>query len=217
MCAGMRYVPPVLLRLSPLVLASLMHIAYGGRALAAPDWIVKRPDAQPAYAYEIEPHLIVGSSGPPGGPGGTGWGGGLRANFVLSTEGFSSAINDLLALGVAVQVVRYDYDNEIVDRCARFELAPDGTTRVCVDLGGGIAGRSTYIMVPVVLHWSVFLTPKVSVFAEPGLNLYRAGGDGFGVGPSLSVGGRFHVSEAVWLTLRLGSPSISLGVAFAIP
>ena len=94
--------------------------------------------------------------------------------------------------------------------------------------------------VPVVIQWNFFLSTHWSVFGEPGLALhYSSWGDGcvsgnyvdvgggtryydcgnapsrLGVDPFvLFVGGRYHFTEQVALTMRIGWPYASVGVSF---
>ena len=84
---------------------------------------------------------------------------------------------------------------------------------VCVQTDGGSAN---FLFVPVVMQWNFWLHPKWSVFGEPGLALSHRSDGGFGLSPVLSVGGRFHIADSVALTLRLGYPTVSLGVSLLL-
>ena len=71
------------------------------------------------------------------------------------------------------------------------------------------------VFIPVAMQWNFWLTNHWSVFGEPGLgiaaNKYRNSDT---VNPILMVGGRYHFNDKVSLTMRIGYPSISVGVSF---
>jgi hypothetical protein len=73
--------------------------------------------------------------------------------------------------------------------------------------------RSDALYVPLMAHWSFFFSQHWSAFAELGLGL-RFFDDGTHINPALNIGGRFHMTERVALTLRLGYPALALGVSF---
>lgn len=67
------------------------------------------------------------------------------------------------------------------------------------------------LFLPVAMQWNFWLSTHWSVFGEPGV--------GFAlkkdvVHPILMAGGRYHFSDKVALTMRLGYPAISVGVSF---
>jgi hypothetical protein len=73
---------------------------------------------------------------------------------------------------------------------------------------------------PVALQWNFFVAQHWSVFGEPGLVV----GHGFLSGaypfpetwvyPAFFAGGRYHLSDTVSLTMRVGYPTSSFGVSF---
>ncbi len=77
------------------------------------------------------------------------------------------------------------------------------------------------VWVPVAMQWNFWLSRNWSVFGEPGL-AFRLG-DGL-AGPhddhlgwlGLWVGGRYHFTDRVTLTLRVGRPTLSVGVSFLL-
>ncbi len=71
----------------------------------------------------------------------------------------------------------------------------------------------TAIWVPIVLQWNFWLSRSFSVFAEPGGGIYL--GNSSGARPAIFGGGRFHFSETLALTLRVGYPAMSAGLSFA--
>jgi hypothetical protein len=75
-------------------------------------------------------------------------------------------------------------------------------------------GGEGFFIVPVVLQWNFWLSTHWSVFGEPGLAFTN--GPLSAVTPAVYVGGRFHFTERVALTLRLGYPDVSVGVSFLL-
>lgn len=71
---------------------------------------------------------------------------------------------------------------------------------------------SLAIVLPAVMQWNFWLSTHWAVFGEPGVAL------GFGnrdfLVPTFAVGGRYHFSEHIALTMRLGYPYASVGVSF---
>lgn len=76
--------------------------------------------------------------------------------------------------------------------------------------------------IPVTLHWEFYFTPRWSAFGEAGPNIFlhpgTLKGHGWDWSPghwfTVAAGGRFFISEAIALTLRLGSPYSAFGVTF---
>jgi hypothetical protein len=91
---------------------------------------------------------------------------------------------------------------------------------VALSFGADWADKGVWL--PVALQWNFWLSRNWSVFGEPGL-AFRVG-EGFdGKGPNhrlgwlaLWVGGRFHFTDAITLTIRLGRPTTSVGVSFLL-
>ena len=77
------------------------------------------------------------------------------------------------------------------------------------------------VWVPVAMQWNFWLSRNWSVFGEPGL-AFRLG-NGL-EGPhddhlgwlGLWVGGRYHFTDRIALTLRAGRPTLSVGVSFLL-
>jgi hypothetical protein len=76
-------------------------------------------------------------------------------------------------------------------------------------LGGGGA-----VVFPVVMQWNFFVASKWSVFGEPGLAIYHSFAAATGVEPVLYAGGRYHFSDHISLTMRVGYPALSIGLSF---
>ena len=196
---------------APFALAvALLASASPVAALGLP----RRSEDQPAYGFELEPHLVAGIADPPGPGTAQGGGAGLRASFVVARDGFINDVNDSLAIGFGVDVLHYRGQNgSLFGTCVQRQPGPGGTS-VCteVDVPGG---PRNYLFVPVVTQWNFWLRPQWSAFVEPGLAIYLTNG-GAGAAPSLSVGGRMDISDAVSLVFRLGWPTTTLGVSFRL-
>jgi hypothetical protein len=83
---------------------------------------------------------------------------------------------------------------------------------VGIDFAPGGAG---YFIVPVVMQWNFWLSTHWSVFGEPGV--------AFTNGPTSAIdpiifyaGGRFHFTDRIALTMRIGYPDVSVGVSFLL-
>ncbi|MDB4933976.1 MAG: hypothetical protein JWP87_948 [Labilithrix sp.] len=86
---------------------------------------------------------------------------------------------------------------------------------VGVGFGGDIFFKHGTVVIPVVMQWNFWLTTHWSVFAEPGFGLSanpeKSRDTLF---PAAYVGGRYHFTDKISLTLRLGYPSFSVGASF---
>jgi hypothetical protein len=71
------------------------------------------------------------------------------------------------------------------------------------------------IWIPVVMQWNFWLSRNWSVFGEPGGALRIKNGK---VDPDWTayLGGRFHFTEYITLTMRIGYPMASVGVSFLL-
>jgi hypothetical protein len=174
---------------------------------------VGSPGAREAYGVELEPHLLLGVFEPPGEGSGFGVGGGVRASFEIVHNGFIPKLNNSIAIGVGLDLLHYGGDSvSQPGTCTRFVPGPAGTPPVCVEVSQR-GGASNYAYFPVVMQWNFWLTRKWSVFGEPGLTLYWYDYRSIGAAPVLFAGGRYHFSDRVTLTLRVGYPSFTVGVS----
>jgi hypothetical protein len=86
---------------------------------------------------------------------------------------------------------------------------------VGIGFGGDLFFRRATVFIPVVMQWNFWLTTRWSVFGEPGLgfafNQFR-GRDV--VHPIFAAGARFHFTDKIALTMRVGYPALSVGVSF---
>jgi hypothetical protein len=74
-------------------------------------------------------------------------------------------------------------------------------------------GNGTTVFVPVVLQWNFWLTTHISVFGEPGV-AFGSGGPNSGAYPAFFAGMRYHFTERIALTVRLGYPDVTVGCSF---
>lgn len=197
--------------------AALLGLSLVSAAPAAAQSTIKRPGQRPSYYVELEPHALLGLFEPPGFGDDVGFGAGFRAGIELLGDGFLPKLNDSVALGFGLDYLRYDGVEGWRGGCVQFVSAPSGVP-VCVDTGGGggYYDRVDYFFVPVVMQWNFWLHRKWSVFGEPGVALYWQERDVDFAPLVLYAGGRFHFSDRVTLTLRVGYPTFSLGVSFLL-
>ena len=96
-------------------------------------------------------------------------------------------------------------------------FVPRINNSVGIGFGGDFFFRSSTFFIPVVMQWNFWLSTHWSVFAEPGI--------GFAANPEGNAnvvhfagyaGGRFHFNDRISLTMRLGYPSLSIGVSFLL-
>jgi len=161
----------------------------------AVNWVIKNPSDHPAYRAELEPHanFILFRRRYGGGRyyNGAEFGGGFRASIELADPMFVKKINNTIAITFGVDVTNCRY---------------------CRDY------RDNYLIwSPVALQWNFFLTKKWSVFGEIG-GIVRSEGfyNRIDIDPAFWVGGRFHFTDSVALTLRAGYPMLSVGVSFFV-
>jgi hypothetical protein len=169
-------------------------------SMARADDTIKRPGDHPSYAVEIEPHAVFGWDGVYATDG---YGLGVRFGIPIVQNGFIESINNSVAITFGVDWVHYNW---------------------CWWHGNCDAN---YLDFPVAMQWNFFVARRWSVFGEPGLFIYHGfvndcpngpmcpGGPHItGVEPAIFLGGRYHLSEGVALTMRIGFPSFSFGVSF---
>jgi hypothetical protein len=172
---------------------------------ARADDTIKRPGDHPDYGVEIEPHGVLGWWGGPGYTG-DGWGAGVRFSIPVVKNGFIHNINNSVAITFGGDILFYNY---------------------CWWANNG-GCSATYLDFPVAMQWNFFVAQRWSVFGEVGLYVYHGFFDSCpgnfnncpgrpqdtGVYPALFVGGRYHFSDKVSLTMRLGFPTASIGASF---
>jgi hypothetical protein len=203
-----------------LLCSVLAFSALAAKEARAQESIIRQPGNHPNYGIEIEPHLLASFLLTRAGEG-VGIGG--RFTIPVVKNGFISSINNNVGIGFGLDWAHYNgcyyyyyYDPRFGYDCPSF---------------------NTFI-IPVVMQWNFFLGRHWSVFGEPGLAFeYGTFGSCPGyyvdargvvhnypcpVAPNhfnfdpfvLFVGGRYHFSDGVALTMRIGWPYFSFGVSF---
>jgi hypothetical protein len=185
---------------------TLGSLAVGASARA--DGTIRSPDDHPHYIAELEPHGVFRDDNYFAG----GFGVGFRASFPIVDPGFIRSINNTIAIGTGLDAV-------FLNDCYYTNQAGCG---------------ETLISIPLVMQWNFYLTPHISVFAEPGveLNLYQFNGcpagapcDGYAhthFAPFILSGGmRYHFTDAIAITPRVGFDNygaflVSFGVSFFV-
>jgi hypothetical protein len=181
---------------------------------ALADDTVKHPGDHPHYAVELEPHLLYGWNGHHFGNDGFGVGG--RVSIPITHEGFIKTINNSVAISLGLDWLHYS------GGCYGYGFAAG-----CYDFS------TDEIEIPVAMQWNFYVAQHWSVFGEPGIYIWHAffNDSGFcafyrgapvqcptftetGLDFAFWVGGRYHFSDSVSLTMRIGYPTLSVGVSF---
>lgn len=104
-----------------------------------------------------------------------------------------------------------------------FELVDNGfiaKINNTVGIGFGADWTEKNLWFPLVMQWNFWLSKSWSVFGEPGVSLRVRDDkkkDETKLDPfTIYAGGRFHFSERVTLTLRVGRPTASVGISFLL-
>jgi hypothetical protein len=197
---------PPMRTLYTVVLACFLLVTHTRTTLA--DDTIKHPGDHPHYAVELEPHLLFGWNHVYAGDG---FGLGGRVSIPVTHTGFVPTINNSVAISFGLDWLRYS-DCYYYFRGYAYGCGAD------------------YFEFPVALQWNFYVAHHWSVFGEPGIYIYHGSFDtgycnapGFppcgyanqtGVDAAFWIGARYHFSEAVALTMRLGYPTLSIGVSF---
>lgn len=210
---------------------SLLAVAAAGAlSFAAIDstaaTIIKNPNP-PKYGVEIEPKLNLGFFGLYD-YGGSGFGPGVRFSIPIVSPGFIPKLNNSVAISFGADMMRYSGYRYYNSWCRRND---------CYAYYNNYDSSFWSLHLPVTMQWNFFLTDKWSVFGEPGFTLrhsfYRDDpafrqycdprfyncndgpyGSRWDAYFTFFVGGRFHFSEKVALTMRLGHPiDMSVGIS----
>jgi hypothetical protein len=198
---------------SSLLPTRLFALALVGSALSltarahADTPIIRDAGDHARYTFEAEPHLLLGLIDPPGPADGTGLGLGFRGTVILVDNGFVPTINNSVGIGFGLDWVHYGGGRQ-------FCVTDSGPSRQTVCENSASVSES---WIPVVMQWNFFLSRQWSVFGEPGLAVrYQSvpGVHDVSVDPQLYLGGRWHFSDQMTLTMRLGYPTFSVGVSF---
>ena len=167
---------------------------------ARADDTIKRPGDHPHTGVEIEAHGLVGWDGV---YTNAGYGAGARLSVPIVENGFIPKINNSVSISFGLDLLRYDG---------------------CWYYGNCSA---TVIESPVAMQWNFYVAKKWSVFGEPGVVVYHgffngcpagwwcgASPQATGVVPAFYAGARYSLSETTSLTMRVGYPTVSVGVSF---
>jgi hypothetical protein len=185
---------------------------------------IKDPNP-PKYGVEIEPKFNLGFLRAFGDYGGNNYGPGVRFSIPIVSPGFIKKLNNNVAITFGADFIYYEGYRYWGYWC--------NGRRDCINYYNQYSPGFWSLHLPVAMQWNFFLTDKWSVFGEPGLTLryafYRSDpyygtycancGDPYGnrFTPYFTfyAGGRFHFSEKVALTMRIGHPvDFSIGVSF---
>ena len=188
---------------SSLLLASLLAAwasALGSQASAQ----VESPGRHPHYTAELEPHLVWQWNGDERARH-DGVGFGFRASIPIIQDGPVRTINNSLAISFGLDWAHFPECRDYVG-CSEDDF-----------------------WVPVTAQWNFYITSMLSIFPELGLGFRDAiidydepcrgsgcRGSALEVHPVLWFGARFRLGNAVALVMRLGTPSLQLGVSFFI-
>lgn len=178
--------------------------------------VIDRPGAHERYFFEAEPHFVLGPFDPPGAgfEDQAGVGLGFRGTFEIVDNGFVRSINNTVGIGVGVDYARFNGRGCVV------RVDPVGPRRrECTEFGD----RAINVLwLPVVMQWNFFISRNWSVFGEPGI-AFRFDNNNieedlhFNIDPFvLYLGGRFHFTDRITLTMRVGYPTFSVGVSFLL-
>jgi hypothetical protein len=169
--------------------------------------IIRHPGDHSRYAFEAEPHLLLGVIDPPGVASGSGFGAGFRGTVVIVPNGFVPSINNSIGIGFGLDWVHYSHGRQ---HCTRDTL----TSGVC---NFDDSESVNDVWFPAVMQWNFFLSRQWSVFGEPGVAIrYQSepGTHQLNLDPQFYLGGRWHFADQMTLTMRLGYPTFSVGVSF---
>jgi hypothetical protein len=184
----------------------LVGVAAVPRAARA-EGTIKNPDDHPHYIAELEPHVLFRDDN----YFNNGFGVGGRVSFPIVDPGFIKTINNTIAIGTGLDVFFLNYcyyRNEV---------------------GCG----ETLFGIPLVMQWNFYVAPHISVFGEPGFQLYFYNYNGCPPGVPCAnpyntthfapfffdAGMRYHFNETIAITPRImfdnyGAFGLSFGVSF---
>jgi hypothetical protein len=178
------------------LLAASAFFAFASGAEARP--VIKNPNDHPDYRAELEPHATFifwharyhKYSKAYRGFGDPEFGAGFRASIELADPAFIPKINNTVAITFGVDITNFN-------------------CRGC--------RNDFYIWSPIGVQWNFFITDKFSAFADVGFMLRGIDfyddvyADFYGM-----VGGRWHFTDKVAFTFRLGVPFVNVGVSFFV-
>jgi hypothetical protein len=119
-----------------------------GEARADEELLIKRPGDHPLSRLELEPHGLLGFSGPYRDFGG-GFGVGVRANITLVQNGFVPQINNSVALGLGMDFLPYRGGRVFVPVVMQWNFWLSTHWSVFGEPGIGISSRGVDFVHPV--------------------------------------------------------------------
>jgi hypothetical protein len=170
-----------------------------------------RDSARTNYSVEIEPHGLVQWDVEPFNH--SGFGLGLRVSIPVIRNGPLRTIANSIAIGFGFDWAHSGHCHPYYDPPPRPPY-PDGCD---VD----------NFEIPVVAEWNVFLTDRISLMVDLGLDIrYEIWGyddiaeydddDDVDAYPQLLIGPRFIVGNNIAIPIRIGWPYFSVGVSFLL-
>jgi hypothetical protein len=172
---------------------------------------IDRPGQHVRYSTEVEPHLVVQWDEEPWWED-EGLGVGLHVSIPLVDNGPVTTINHNLAITFGLDWAHFD------DACVPFNNP---------NFGGDCSANDFWL--PIAAQWNFFFSDLISAMMELGLGIQHSRWEGptlcsgqicqyddddTDVELVLWIGMRLHLSQDVALSLRIGTPSLLLGVAF---
>lgn len=184
-------------------------------ALASAQAYIRRPNAHMPYDVEVDPHLVVQwDHEPPDHDQGLGLG--VHVSIPVIANGPIPTINNSLAVKVGLDWAYFGDDCDLRGRPVYESCS-----------------ANTFVL-PVTAQWNFYFSEVISAFPELGLAVqhtrwddsvcYRNGGyvtcgiSGSRTRVQLAawLGMRVHLEDTFALTLRIGTPSLLLGVSFLL-
>jgi hypothetical protein len=177
---------------------------------------IKQPGAHQRYGVELDPHVLIQHSDLP--VGDEGYGFGFRASIPFMHNGPIGRINNSIGISFGADFAFFGDE----DVCRR--RGADFFVEDCDAMS---------VWIPVTAQWNFYFSKVVSVFGEPGLAFQyeswsldgpcNTGGDCSidesdvdPIEPTFWVGGRFLFADRFGLTVRLGYPSMSVGMSILL-
>lgn len=173
------------------------------------------------YTTEVEPHALLQWDHELWNDTGSGFGPGVRVNIPFLDNGPIDTINNNMAIGFGFDWAHYSDACNFRGFGFGFDDAYD------INCTGNV------FLVPGTLQWNFFLTPRISVFGEPGFALahysWKVSIENQCVGTNCGFeysdsttklwfvfwgGARFMLSDNIAFTARVGTPYVSAGVSF---
>ena len=188
--------------------------------------IIKEPGKHPHYSVELEPHFVWTWDWLPH-EAQDGLGLGLRASIPLFHNGPIDTINNNMAITFG-----FDWAHSSA-HCGPGNRPPPGYPPGYYPYYDYYNCSANSYWVPVALQWNFFLTDIVSVFGEPGFaivherwNQWAPCAPGAAVceytqsdtqfHPVIWGGARFLFNDHLGVTVRVGVPSMSVGLTILL-